>query len=1750
MRPKSTKTRAHSGRRERDRDRDRARPKERERERERAAPKRRRGEEVVQALDADEAASRASSVASQRPNKECAIPLQLRALGSSTLALVSLPRPTAKRSSAQEALDWLAEALPAALSELGAEAGISALTAGRAIGTTAVVVPEAALRLLPPPPGAEVDQPWVALKASAAGQGPGGAPPSAALLSALGAQLSAAGLRWSTLLGSEDQAILLVREEDLPAATVALVRGGHAVGPPDRVCHVVPPEDSAAADRNMSYVGVWSLTRREQPAQVVVEQHATRDGPLRIQAPSGVYVEIRIPKQAKGMDSSVAQKSCAGYHVVVDAAGGRQVSLRHRAVDFRPPTGSIVCTTVRFDHEVMGELSYPRGRFRDEYIEAWTRLEAGPVTALELVGELPRPGGKDAAPRCGYWLFCGDRWARVVGPKRGQGLVAGSCCASLAQLEMVGDPSAIREELQTLYEACWGILEPSGKMSIGQDAWGPELAGQTYYDATSEVGGTISVLKQAVIHRLPNGVEQRWAVRDWAYNPFAPRAVPPAPASTPSAPTALAAPAATRAPAPVLLGPGAAAALAAMGSSSSYSRSTSRSKANGQGPRGSRSRSGSKRRSRSRRRRRRRGGGGGDERRRRERSRGRHRRGRRNSPRRDPNAANATQHPQAHLAYPYGAPPGVMGPVGAPPRRPPLASEETPRRPAAPPTGSHPPGFFPGPPGFMPGMTMPGYPHAPPGFHPGMPPLFGVMPRPGFSPPGHPIPGHPPLGHHLHGHPPPGHPPPGALGGPSLRGPPPPAAGNRSPPRRGDTRDSKQQSGVVSKAKAAAAKAAADKPSPPRAEPKAPVQAAPLIEEVAKAVEPDEDEDLPDFGGDEDADNDAEGEGPRDGPIEGPVQGPAPKPSSDSESEAEEDDTKADLSDKGKDVEKPSDGAADDPQPETSQAELRAGARTLRKRLKDKLKNASIGVAKNKGPGADGPLAEGAVAKTNAGQPPPHMYPPHGMPPYGHHPHMPPMMYPPMGPPPGYGPPLHAPPQSPPAQPPRDSKRSKKKNKNKTASGEVKAAGAVAKSAHAAGAVAKSAHAAGAVAKSGAAQGKTVMPRNFQMAERRKLLDDEEDGPPSACRYLVVVWPDRRLAYHMVRTRQLALTHFKEDYTGKINMQTGYRLMMLVPPDERKEKADVYGFIIFRLEDQNVVVVQIAIADEHRGKGFGKQAVDWIIGYAENARSESIILGSPLESVEYFEECGFARATTVVAIGGKDLPVGMLPMEYHRGTRKALGAQRRQLSREELVNRVFDILDGDCDGNLSRAELKRYAGWSGFGGTEEQWVLEFSRICAETKASESVGVDRLLFAKLINDRTEAGLFIDNDGLRDMLTQLQIQTPQHLQRKSQKAAATVSEASRRDFLRAIFKLCDVDRDGLLDAKEMQAFAVRTGAAEMDKAQWKEEFEILCADNGADPSKGISVQLLEKMVNDKSESGCYCDDDELRAIKGALELEGREVAMRAAAYSPERTALVHEVFRMFDTDGDGRLGEQELRAFAEHLGFKGSEAQWAEEFRSICMQGGAGSEPVPPDANRFLVLVNDTAESGWYCTDEELRRMLEDGPAAARPRPAEAAPRPMSPTASPPASPLGSSEVAAASGPPAVAPASPAVASPAAAACPAAGDGGSGGAAASSSAPAEPSRAELVRTVFDALVPSGGSGGGVGEKEMWRFAVFTGFDGTASEWAEEFQMICKDAGGVSALDFPTFARLVDDGGDGGCFSETAELRSMAAQLTGRQ
>lgn len=188
---------------------------------------------------------------------------------------------------------------------------------------------------------------------------------------------------------------------------------------------------------------------------------------------------------------------------------------------------------------------------------------------------------------------------------------------------------------------------------------------------------------------------------------------------------------------------------------------------------------------------------------------------------------------------------------------------------------------------------------------------------------------------------------------------------------------------------------------------------------------------------------------------------------------------------------------------------------------------------------------------------------------------------------------------------------------------------------------------------------------------------------------------------------------------------------------------------------------------------------------------------------------------------------------------------------------------------------------------------------------------------------------------------------------------------------------------------------------------------------------------------------------------------------------------------------------MYAIAEHLGFTGGAEKWAEEFRGVCAGRG------PPDVGRFQALLNDLGESGWYCSDEELRRLLrevaEHGPRLARP--------------------------------PAPAPAAPAPAAP----------------APSAQAPTE-SRAELVRRVFLALQKSASPdvAGRLGEAEMRRFAAFTGFEGSAEEWSEEFALICSESGGGSTLDLAHFRRLVDDEGDSGCYCADGELRQCLSEL----
>lgn len=136
--------------------------------------------------------------------------------------------------------------------------------------------------------------------------------------------------------------------------------------------------------------------------------------------------------------------------------------------------------------------------------EAWSRLQKGPISALELVSELPRPGGRSAPARRGYWVFCGSFWARVVGPSRGDGLVAGTCCSSLAQLEVIGDAGAIRKELSGLYEAPgWrvaGVAAARGLTELCSNHW-PHLLGTA--KSVSAASNTAGLSETRTVGGLP-----------------------------------------------------------------------------------------------------------------------------------------------------------------------------------------------------------------------------------------------------------------------------------------------------------------------------------------------------------------------------------------------------------------------------------------------------------------------------------------------------------------------------------------------------------------------------------------------------------------------------------------------------------------------------------------------------------------------------------------------------------------------------------------------------------------------------------------------------------------------------------------------------------------------------------------------------------------------------------------------------------------------------------------------------------------------------------------------------------------------------------------------------------------------------------------------------------------------------------------------------------------------------------------------
>eukprot|EP00927_Polykrikos_kofoidii_P067006 TRINITY_DN62558_c0_g1_i1.p1 TRINITY_DN62558_c0_g1~~TRINITY_DN62558_c0_g1_i1.p1 ORF type:complete len:1194 (-),score=216.85 TRINITY_DN62558_c0_g1_i1:85-3360(-) len=339
-------------------------------------------------------------------------------------------------------------------------------------------------------------------------------------------QLSRAvnGVRLLSPFGTE---VLLVPERSLAKAANVLVGFGHAIWPSTRVIEVAPWDEASrkTIDPTLGQrlSGVWRLVHREEPPGTIVEEYTEGDGPVRVQASGGFFAEVRIISNASGDGGSEKQQFSFGGRVLpVEEEGGYVACTQLRTVDFQPPGVQMPRSQL-----TVGTQSIEVAGKSSEYRELWARVgspDERNFVVLELQSEAP----EQKLARSGLWVFVGQRFARIVGPRRGLGLVAGTCCQSLAQLQRLRGIMDVRYELREHFEAVYGVVEEPGLLRASRVAWSSQTADSIFFNANDDATGEIVVSRDSVMRILPGGGQESWRIVEWTFDPF----TPPPPANT------------------------------------------------------------------------------------------------------------------------------------------------------------------------------------------------------------------------------------------------------------------------------------------------------------------------------------------------------------------------------------------------------------------------------------------------------------------------------------------------------------------------------------------------------------------------------------------------------------------------------------------------------------------------------------------------------------------------------------------------------------------------------------------------------------------------------------------------------------------------------------------------------------------------------------------------------------------------------------------------------------------------------------------------------------------------------------------------------------------------------------------------------------------------------------------------------------------------------------------------------------------
>lgn len=268
---------------------------------------------------------------------------------------------------------------------------------------------------------------------------------------------------------------LSFRKGDLPAAARAVVKAGAALRLPGLRERHVPERARVEEER----AGLFRLAGAGPDA-------------LRFQACCGLFVELQDEVPTGLLCDGTLTASRCGY-----SSHGSQ----HTVVSLHPPRALLDS----------GELDVgERGDLHEEQ-----QVTEGGVLALELEDEEPQPGG---APRKGVWLFCGRRFARVIGPPLGSpsSQIASTLCGSLGGLLRSLDDK-VDEELEW-FEALEGKVSEPGILEVLRSSAGLQ-AGTVLFSAEE---GFASRDEDLLLLTKVTGETQRWRVLEETlpFNPF------------------------------------------------------------------------------------------------------------------------------------------------------------------------------------------------------------------------------------------------------------------------------------------------------------------------------------------------------------------------------------------------------------------------------------------------------------------------------------------------------------------------------------------------------------------------------------------------------------------------------------------------------------------------------------------------------------------------------------------------------------------------------------------------------------------------------------------------------------------------------------------------------------------------------------------------------------------------------------------------------------------------------------------------------------------------------------------------------------------------------------------------------------------------------------------------------------------------------------------------------------------------------